>query len=204
MNTFSHQSTEIALYLQSGGGRFDPDQATNSEFPYTAYQELSMTSQTEQHYRTLVLGIGNTLLSDEGVGVHVVNQLFQDNPPSDDICYMDGGTLSFTLAHPIEACDQLIVVDASEIQADPGSVEVFEDQAMDTFITTGNKKSVHEVGLVDVMSIVMLANRLPAKRALVGIQPQNLDWGERPTAEVEAAIPEACERINNLIERWQS
>ena len=121
------------------------------------YQQFFCVLPLMHNCKTLVLGIGNTLLSDEGVGVHVVNKLHQDNPPSEDVCYMDGGTLSFTLADPIESCEQLIVVDASEIRSEPGAVEVFEDQAMDTFITTGNKKSVHEVGLVDVMSIAITA-----------------------------------------------
>jgi hydrogenase maturation protease len=112
--------------------------------------------------------------------------------------------LSFTLAEPIESCDQLIVIDASEIKSDPGTVAVFEDQAMDDFITTGNKKSVHEVGLVDVMSIALLAGNLPRKRALVGIQPQTLDWGEQPTEAVQRAIPEACACVNQLLERWQA
>lgn len=153
--------------------------------------------------QTLVLGIGNTLLSDEGVGVHVVNCLLQQADATQDICYMDGGTLSFTLADPIESCDQLIVVDASEIRASPGSVQVFENDEMDRFITTGNKKSVHEVGLVDVMSIAMLTGNLPKKRALIGIQPDSLDWGNKPTEAVQQAIPIACQHVKELLQRWQ-
>ncbi len=153
--------------------------------------------------RTLVLGIGNTLLTDEGVGVHVVNHLQQQHN-SPDIKYLDGGTLSFTLAEPIETCDQLIVIDASEIKTKPGGVKVFENEDMDQFITTGNNKSVHEVTLVDVMSIAMLAGQLPSKRALVGIQPDKMDWGNEPTAAVQQAIPVACEQVRNLIHRWQA
>lgn len=153
--------------------------------------------------KTLVLGIGNTLLSDEGVGVHVINQLILENAFFPDVLYMDGGTLSFTLAQSIESCDQLIVVDASEIKSTPGAVQVFENEAMDFFITNGNKKSVHEVGLVDVMSIAMLAGHLPSRRALVGIQPDSLDWGEYPTEAVQQAIPLACEEVNRIIQRWQ-
>ena len=152
--------------------------------------------------QTLVLGIGNTLLSDEGVGVHVINALSRQGQLHESVTLMDGGTLSFTLAEPIESCDQLIVVDASEIKTPPGEVRVFENEAMDAFITSGNKKSVHEVGLVDVMSIVMLSGNLPQKRALVGIQPEILDWGEQPTPAVQQAIPIACEQIKQLIEKW--
>lgn len=152
---------------------------------------------------TLVLGIGNTLLTDEGVGVHVI-QALNEQPLSDDIECMDGGTLSFTLADPIQSCQQLIVIDASEISQPPGSIQVFENESMDHFITTGNKKSVHEVTLVDVMSIALLGGRLPSRRALIGIQPESIDWGDRPTAAVAAAIPEACQQVHTLIDRWQA
>ena len=152
---------------------------------------------------TLVLGIGNTLLTDEGVGVHVI-QALNEQPLSDDIECMDGGTLSFTLADPIQSCQQLIVIDASEISQPPGSIQVFENESMDHFITTGNKKSVHEVTLVDVMSIALLGGRLPSRRALIGIQPESIDWGDRPTDAVAAAIPEACQQVHTLIDRWQA
>ena len=163
-----------------------------------------MSTDTHHSHKTLVLGIGNTLLSDEGIGIHVLNQLIQDNDILGDIEYLDGGTLSFTLASPIEGADQFIVIDASEINQSAGSVAVYEDEAMDHFITSGNKKSVHEVGLVDVMSIAMLTGNLPSKRALIGIQPELIDWGHFPTDSVAQAIPEACNQVRQLIKRWQS
>ena len=153
--------------------------------------------------KTLILGIGNTLLSDEGIGIHVLNHLQQKTTLNGNVEYMDGGTLSFTLADPIQQCDQLIVVDASELGQQPGFVQVFENADMDHFVTSGNKKSVHEVGLADVMSISLLSDSLPAKRALVGIQPQTIDWGDDPTPAVQQAIPEACKQIEALVERWQ-
>ncbi len=156
-----------------------------------------------KEFTTLVLGIGNTLLTDEGVGVHVVNQL-QQQQQFPKVKFLDGGTLSFTLAEPIEACDHLIVIDASELKTDPGEVQVFENDDMDKFITTGNKKSVHEVTLVDVMSIAMLSGQLPSKRALIGIQPDCLDWGNEPTKAVQQAIPVACNQVQNLLHRWQA
>ena len=63
--------------------------------------------------QTLILGIGNTLLSDEGAGIHALNlfQLYHPDPPN--LTYVDGGTLSFTLAAYIEDCDNLIVLDAA-------------------------------------------------------------------------------------------
>ena len=152
--------------------------------------------------KTLVLGIGNTLLTDEGVGVHAIHYLQQHHADLQDIEYLDGGTLSFTLAGPIEAADNLIVIDATELQAAPGSIKTFIGTEMDNFLNSHNKRSVHEVGLIDLMSIARLAEQLPQRRALVGIQPQQLDWGEQPTAALQAVIPEACKQVVKLIEAW--
>lgn len=171
------------------------------------YQYGSQKPVLMNKHKTLVLGIGNTLLTDEGVGIHVINQLQQDTSVDNSVSqveYLDGGTLSFTLADPIESCDQLIVVDASEIKDKPGSIRVFVNEAMDQFITSGNKKSVHEVGLADVMSMALLSGNLPPKRALIGIQPDSLDWGSAPSDAVRQAIPLACEKVRELIARWHS
>ena len=152
--------------------------------------------------KTLVLGLGNTLLSDEGAGVYVVRELEKSQTPSQRIRFMDGGTLSFTLAGPIEDADELIVVDTAELHAEPGTVRVFTGAAMDTFVTTGKKASVHEVSLMDLMAVAYLEGHLPARRALVGIQPQILDWGDAPSAAVAQAIPNACAQVVDLMERW--
>ena len=138
--------------------------------------------------KTLVLGIGNTLLTDEGVGIHVIHQLQQQQPQTVDTEFLDGGTLSFTLAGDIEDSEQLIVIDATQLQAEPGTVKTFVNEDMDRFLGQQRKMSVHEVGLLDLLHISRLAERLPSRRALVGIQPESVDWGEQPTAKVAAAI----------------
>ncbi|MEJ2508404.1 MAG: hypothetical protein P8009_02805 [Gammaproteobacteria bacterium] len=60
------------------------------------------------------------------------------------------------------------------------------------------------MGLLDLLTIARLADHLPERRALIGIQPEFLDWGEEPTAAVREAIPEACERAVELVERWHA
>ena len=150
----------------------------------------------------LVLGIGNTLLSDEGVGVHAVRSLEAD-ALLPGVQYLDGGTLSFTLAGVIEESEQLIVVDAAELGASAGTVCCFEGAAMDEFLGSSRKRSVHEVSLLDLMAVVLLAGRLPDRRALVGIQPHTLDWGHDPSPAVQQAIPEACAQVRGLIDRWR-
>lgn len=154
--------------------------------------------------RILVLGLGNTLLTDEGVGVHVIEELARNDPDALQADYMDGGTMSFTLAGPIEEAAALIVVDTAQLDAAPGTVQVFEGEAMDDFIATGKKSSVHEVSLNDLLAIARLEDNLPANRALIGIQPADFDWGSYPTAPVAAAIPLACRAVEELLARWQA
>lgn len=159
---------------------------------------------TQAQPTTLILGIGNTLLSDEGAGVHAIRLLGERYPDSHHVTFLDGGTLSFTLAGPIEEADHLIVIDAAQLGAAPGTVRVFVEEEMDHFIGSQKKRSVHEVGLVDLLSIARLAEHLPARRALIGIQPDVVDWGETPTAAVRAAIPGACDHAMALVERWHA
>lgn len=156
--------------------------------------------------RTLILGIGNTLLTDEGVGIHALHALEAalalEQPLLDGLTLLDGGTLSFTLAGPIEDAEALIVVDAANIKGAPGDWKLLEGEAMDAFLLGNRKSSVHEVGLTDLRAIALLAGHWPARRAMLAIQPQYMDWGERPTPAVAAAIPPVCDAILQLLRSW--
>ena len=153
--------------------------------------------------KTLVLGIGNTLLTDEGIGIHVLGALEPMLAGLSDVTLLDGGTLSFTLAGPIEEADALIVVDAANIQSQPGEWTLLEGEAMDAFLMSNRKSTVHEVGLTDLRAIAILAGHWPDKRAMLAIQPDVVDWGEHPTPAVAAAIPPACAAIHKLIQEWR-
>lgn len=153
--------------------------------------------------KTLVLGIGNTLLSDEGVGIHVLTALALGESLPNNVELLDGGTLSFTLAGPIEDAEALIVVDAANIKASPGCWEFFEGDRMDAFLLGNRKSSVHEVGLTDLRAIALLAGHWPDRRAMFAIQPLSMGWGEQPSAPVAAAIPAVTAAIRDLINRWQ-
>jgi hydrogenase maturation protease len=153
--------------------------------------------------RTLVLGIGNTLLTDEGIGIHVLQALAPELANWPDVTLLDGGTLSFTLAGPIEDADALIVVDAANIKNKPGEWALLKGEEMDAFLMSNRKSTVHEVGLTDLRAIAMLAGHWPEKRAMLAIRPDVVDWGEVPTPAVAAAIPPACAAIRELIQEWQ-
>jgi len=152
--------------------------------------------------KTLVLGIGNDLLADEGVGVHAVRRLQGEMGERADVELLDGGTLSFTLAGPIAGADHLIVIDATQLHAAPGTVRLFRNEEMDEFLNAGKRKSVHEVGLIDLMAIARLTDALPRERALIGVQPQKVDWATAPTPAVTDALPAVCALTRRLIDEW--
>jgi hydrogenase maturation protease len=154
--------------------------------------------------RTVVLGIGNTLLSDDGAGVHVANSLAAISAKgqiSHDVTVLDGGTIGLSLLSEIENNSGFIAVDAMELNADPGTVRVFQDSAMDRQLG-GKKNTAHEVALSDLMMAARLAGIHPRRRALVAIQPETTCWGLSPTPAVEDALPKAVRCVLSLIEEW--
>lgn len=154
----------------------------------------------------LVLGLGNTLLSDDGAGVHVVEALRGEAgtfAAGGEVVLRDGGTLGLALLPEIESADALIVVDAAAFSAEPGTVRVFEGAAMDAQLA-GKRHTVHEVNLVDLMGAAELSGVRPQRRALVGIEPQSFEWGLSPTPPVVAALPVACAAVGALIREWRA
>ena len=150
---------------------------------------------------TLVLAIGNLLMTDEGAGIHVLREL--QKQPQNRVIYLDGGTLSFSLAAHIENATNLIVIDAAELNAPAGTVKTFIGSEMDQQLGCC-KLSVHEVGLIDLMDMVKLSGHMPKKRALVGIQPLIIsEWSEFPSDPVKKSISIAANQVSQLIEEWQ-
>lgn len=148
---------------------------------------------------TLVIGIGNSLLTDDGAGVHVIEQLRDAGLP-DHVELLDGGTLGFALLEIVEAAERLIVVDAAQLDAEPGTVEVFRDREMDVYLTSCKRSSVHEVNLLDIMSAARFRGLMPGHYALVGIQPASMDWGSEPTEAVARGVAEAARIITAMVD----
>ncbi len=154
--------------------------------------------------QTLVLGIGNILLNDDGVGVHVVRQLDALQQAGDighAIALRDGGTIGLALLSEFKEASALIVIDAMEIGAEPGTVQVFQGADMDVQLC-GQKRTAHEVALADLMTAARLMACVPKRRALIGIQPGSTQWGLLPTEPVRAAITVACNTVLSLLESW--
>ena len=152
---------------------------------------------------TLVLGLGNTLLGDDGAGVHAARRVAELGGRRPGLEFLDGGTLGFTLLPALQDHDRLIVLDAARLDAAPGTVRYFESGAMDEFLGRP-RRSVHEVGLSDLLAMARLTGRLPARRALIGIQPEVVDWSDGPSKAVNAALDHAARLALELLDRWDA
>ena len=160
-------------------------------------------NDTPHFKKVLVMGIGNTLLQDDGIGVHVT-ELFKSTHEADpDISVLDGGTIGLSLLPEIEDADAVIIVDASEIGGQPGSMQIFRNAEIDQQLS-GKKRTVHEVALSDLFSAAAIRGRCPSERALIAIQPASTELGLNPTPQVQAVIPQACEAIDTMTRGWLS
>lgn len=151
---------------------------------------------------TLVLGIGNSLLTDDGAGVHAALRLADLLGDDPDVTVLDAGTLSFSLLHYVEKADALIAFDAARTGQPPGTICVHEGDDLERFVQRSGR-SVHEIGLADLLDMARLAERLPARRVLIGIEPEEMGWGLQPTPDVAAALPTCVNIAREYVERWR-
>lgn len=154
---------------------------------------------TQPQNEILILGIGNILLNDEGVGIHVVATLEKEGYLGADL--MDGGTGGFHLLSFIQSYKTVIIIDASLDQFAAGHVRVLYPKYAKDFPV---QLSAHEVGLKDLLDAAFLLGNMP-KIHLIAISIKDFqDMGMELTQEVEAAIPEAVKTVKTLVESLQN
>jgi len=149
--------------------------------------------------KILILGVGNELLSDEGVGVHTVKELSKrDLPPEIEI--MEGGTDGFGLIHIITDTDRLIVIDSVKGGSEPGTLYKFDikdaPKTPDLF-----KTSVHQIGILEVINLSNLIGKTP-ETTVIGVEPKSISTGMELTEEVKAKIPRVIELVLEEIENY--
>ena len=150
--------------------------------------------------KTLVLGLGNVLLSDEGVGVRVVERLLEGHGFPPEVQVLDGGTLGLDLLPYVEGTDRLLVVDALELGAKPGTLARLEGDQVPAFFSP--KVSVHQMGLVDLLAAARLAGYELEKLVLWGAQPGKMDVGLELSPAVSAQVEPLVEKVLAELKAW--
>jgi hydrogenase maturation protease len=141
--------------------------------------------------RITIVGMGNLLLQDEGVGVHVV-RILQKMALPDGVEVIDGGT-SPEISSYIESAEKLIVIDAMETGGIPGSVYCILIDDLTTEVS--GLTSIHEVNLISMLKIMRLLYKGPQETVIIGIQPKDMDWGTELSPELQEKIPQIVQIV---------
>lgn len=142
----------------------------------------------------LVLGVGNILLSDEGIGVRVIEALEQRYVLPDNVDVLDGGTAGMELLEAMANRSHLIIVDAIvSRKSEPGALLILRDDEVPVLFN--NKISPHQLGLSDVLSALRFTGEFPDKITLVGVIPLSLEPHIGLTTTVEASQEPALQAV---------
>jgi hydrogenase maturation protease len=151
--------------------------------------------------RTLVLGLGNPLMGDDGLGLAALERLATRWVVPPEVQLLDGGTGGLQLLPPIEDADRLILLDAIEAGEAPGRLVVLERDELPRYFA--HKLSPHEIALRDVLALAELRDRLPADLVAIGLQPGRVTMGPGLSPEVEAGVPAMLDAVVARLGHWQ-
>lgn len=148
----------------------------------------------------LVLGIGNLIMTDDGIGVRVVQRLAASHRFPPGVAVVDGGTLGLDLLPMLEGIDRLLIVDAVETGGPPGTMARLAGEEIPLAFRT--KLSPHQMGLQDLLAVADLQGNLPGEMVLWGVQPESVEVGMELTAAVAAREELLKEEVLTELAGW--
>ena len=145
----------------------------------------------KENRSVLILGIGNILQSDDGVGIHIVNHIAQHIELPDDVEAIDGGTAGFDLVPLLRGREKIIIVDALRVDDEPGSIYRFKPEDA----RKSRAFSAHEVGIIEVIDMLRLLGENP-EIEIIGVVPEDIDTLDMHISpSVRRSIPHAIIQI---------
>ena len=154
----------------------------------------------EHRNRKVVLGLGNLLNKDEGLGVHALKNLGTLQSASSNIELLDGGVLGLNLLMIVEECSHLLILDAINQNKPPGTViELTKDEIP---LFSGIKLSEHQITFQEVLGLAVIRYKLPENLHLIGIQPDDISIGVELSQVVGEAIADVVSRTQSKIAEW--
>jgi hydrogenase maturation protease len=143
--------------------------------------------------KVVVLGVGNILLTDEGLGVRAIERLETEYDLPDDVTLIDGGTSAMEILEDLEDLDALIIADAVFAHQAPGELVKLEGDAVPAFFK--RNMSPHQVGLSDVLAALQFNDRDPKKTVICGIKPVSMQLGMELSPEVASKMSDLVEMV---------
>jgi hydrogenase maturation protease len=137
--------------------------------------------------RIVILGVGNILLSDEGVGVRAIEEFKRTYRLPPEVEIIDGGTTGMEMLEDLANATHLIIVDAVRSKKPPATIVRIADEDVPVFFKT--KLSPHQIGLSDVLATLALSGEQPGSVTVIGVEPVSLETGMELTPQIEALLP---------------
>lgn len=150
--------------------------------------------------RNIVLGLGNILNRDEGMGVYALRSLEEHLGEVQGLELIDGGVMGLNLLQLVEACDHLLVLDAVDTGSPAGTVTTLSREEIPRY--SGIKMSQHQVTFQEVLGLAEMRGHLPPHLHLVGAQPDDLSIGLGLSQKVEAVLPAMIDAAVDLLAKW--
>ncbi len=149
---------------------------------------------------TLVLGLGNVLLHDDGIGVWVAESLRRSFEFPAGVAILEGGTLGLDLLPQLGGVERLLLIDAVKLGQSPGAAVRLEGDEVPAALDV--KISPHQIGLGDLLAAARLMGQSPPRIVLWGMEPERLDPGTGFSPSVAQALPRLQARVVEELERW--
>jgi hydrogenase maturation protease len=149
---------------------------------------------------TLVIGLGNPLMRDDGIGLALLAGLMRRGPFVPEPLFVDGGTWGMNLLPTIEDAERVLFLDAVNAGAAPGTAVRLGRDSLPRWL--GHKLSPHQIDLKEVLALAELRGRLPADAVVVGIQPERVEMGTDLSAEARAGLEPALALAVETLEAW--
>jgi hydrogenase maturation protease len=147
-----------------------------------------------------VVGIGNILLSDDGVGVYTLNKLKKSYNLPGNVELIDGGTMGLDLLPFIEGKERVIFIDAVDFKAKPGTIGELNNSEIPNYFSS--KLSVHQIALPDMIAAGQLLGTIPEEMCLIGIQPGTIETGYGLSPEIQRQVDGLIEKVINKLSGW--
>lgn len=154
----------------------------------------------KEEEKIIVLGIGNVLFSDEGLGVKVIKILEECFSFSEEVELIDGGVGGFFLIPYIERAKRLLIVDAIRGGGPPGTFYKFKNE--DLPLNIAEKLSLHELSIKDILFLVSLKGKMPEEIVILGLEPKVLDLGEGLSIEIRRNLKNLIKEILIQLKDW--
>jgi hydrogenase maturation protease len=150
--------------------------------------------------KTLILGIGNILLGDEGIGVWVVESLRRCYQFPSSATVLEGGTLGLDLLPQLQDVSRLLVVDAVQLGGEPGEIVRLEGDDVPRAIDV--KVSPHQIGIKELLATARLMGCEPPKVVLWGMEPDRIEPGADFSPKIAQALPQLQTSVLDELKRW--